>query len=194
MQARIAAGYRAENASFERVNLLGSASTVKANGKFETYGFTARLGWGVNLTDSLIATPYIGLLASNASRLGYSESVELGLVEQAFTYNKYRARQLSGLVGLNLTGTLTDKVLYRLGVGMEHDLSYKINDFTVSGNFGSSSYSSLVEPRSFRANGSAGLTYMITPQQAFSVDGYVSRSNYGNPTDYTLMAGFKFGF
>ncbi|PLK26305.1 hypothetical protein C0V78_04960 [Novosphingobium sp. TH158] len=195
LQARIAAAYKRENATFTRSNILGSATTVSAQGGFETFGVMVNAGWGFKLGQSAFVTPYVGLNISNASRRAYSEGAQqAGILDAQFSYDRFTAKQTSGVAGIRLNGTFTPTLAYRLGAGLEHDFSYDLDRFTLRGDFGSSSYASGIKPRETRVNGSAGLSAFVTENSAFTLDGYVSQYNYGNPAEYTIMVGFKVGF
>jgi hypothetical protein len=195
LQARIAAAYRRDSATFSRSNMLGSATEVSARGGFETFGVMANAGWSLKLGQSAFVTPYVGLSISDASRRAYSEEAQkAGILDAQFRYDRFSAKQMSGVGGIRLSGTFTPTLAYRLGAGLEHDFSYDIGSFKLRGDFGSSSYVSDIKPRETRVNGSAGLSAFVTENSAFTLDGYVSQYNYGNPAEYTIMAGFKVGF
>ena len=195
LQARIATAYRRDNATFTRTNILGSATEVSARSGFKTFGVMANAGWGFKLGQSALVSPYVGLNISNASRRGYSEGAQqAGTLDAQFSYDRLAAKQTSGVAGMRLNGTFTPTLAYRLGAGLEHDFSYDIDSFKLRGDFGSSSYASGIKPRETRVNGSAGLSAFVTENSAITLDGYVSQYNYGNPAEYTIMVGFKFGF
>ena len=195
LQARIVAAYRRDNATFTRSNILGSATEVSARGGFDTLGVMANAGWSLKLSQSAFVTPYVGLVISDASRRAYSEEArEGGILDAQFSYDRFSAKQTSGVGGIRLNGSFTPTLAYRLGAGLEHDFSYDIDSFKLRGDFGSSSYVSDIKPRETRLNGSAGLSAFVNENSAFTLDGYISQYNYGNPAEYTIMAGFKVGF
>ena len=82
---------------------------------------------------------------------------------------------------------------YRLTAGVEHDLAYHGDRFTVLGSFGSTSYTG-PEPRQSRPTGSAGISYEMAPFTMVSVDGYVGQSSFRDTPDYGFLLGFKRGF
>ena len=194
LQARIAAAFKRDNATFKRSNILGSGTIVAAHGGFETFGVMANAGWGFKVSQAAFITPYLGMNISEASRRSYSEGAQqAGVLDAQFSYDRYTAKQTSGIAGIRVNGTLTPILTYRLGAGLEHDFSYKLDRFMLRGEFGSSSYASGIKPRETRVNGSAGLSVLTSERSAITLDGYVSQYNYGNPAEYTIMVGFKIG-
>jgi len=194
-QLKLSGAYKRDKGVFQRSNLLGSAETVSAGRGFETVGGNLNLGWGIRFGAQTILTPYLGLVASWSSRLAYSEGAqEAGVLEAPFTYGQFSAKQVSALAGMKLNGQLSPRVLYRVAAGVEHDLSYKLDRFTLNGDFGSSSYASPVKPRGNRANGSIGFGYKLAENKVIALDGSASQYNYGSTAEYTIMVGFRLGF
>ena len=76
----------------------------------------------------------------------------------------------------------------------DHDFSYDVDAFKISGDFGTSSYDSNVAPSDWRLSGTAGISYFFSPNKEFSLDGYVSQFDDGKSPDWAVSAGFKLGF
>ena len=194
LQARVAGAFKTEDARLTRANVLGSAKTVSGETSFDTYAVAGELGWGFKALGKVLLTPYVGFGGSNATRSAFSEDVlQAGVVDATFTYGDYEASQATGMAGLRLAGALSDRIGYRLGAGVEYDLSYDIDAFTVQGSFGRSTYAPGTEPNDVRVNGSAGVSYLLAPNRSIGLDGYVTESTYKEAPDYSLMLQFKLG-
>ena len=194
-QARVAIGYKLDKATFTRANLLGSSATVAGEGSFETRGVMASAGWGFKVSPAFVVTPYAGISLTEASRREYLEGAgQAGIYDAQFSYDEFRAKQVSGFAGMRFGGILTAGVGYSLGAGLERDFSYDLSSFTLRGAFGSSSYDSGIRPRATRVNGAAGLSFATGKTGALTVDGQVSQYHYGSTAEYSVMVGYKIGF
>jgi hypothetical protein len=194
LQARVAGAFKIEDARFTRSNLLGSSSQVTGESSFDTYGIAGELGFGFKVLGKVLLTPYLGFGGSNTRRAAFAESgLESGVIDETFTYDDYNASQATGSGGLRVAGAFSDRAGYHLGAGVEYDLSYDIDAFTVQGHFGRSSYAPGAAPNDVRVNGSAGVSYLLAPNRSIGLDGYVTESNYSDAPDYSLMLQFKLG-
>jgi hypothetical protein len=192
LQARIAAAYQHGSADFIRANLIGSAKNVSADAGINTYGVAGQIGWGYKVMGDTLLTPYIGLAATKSERDSFSESGKSGAVEDPFSYDSFGVSQVTGILGVRMDGMVSQDVGYHLGVGLEHDFSYDVDNFTVKGDFGSDSYKSNYAPYDWRVTGAAGVYYMIDANKQILLDGYVSQFDE-DATDYAVTVGFKFG-
>jgi hypothetical protein len=194
LKARVAGAFKVEDARFTRSNLLGSGSQVTGESSFTTFGIAGELGYGFKVLDKVLLTPYLGFGGSNTRRGAFAESgLQAGLVDETFTYDDYNASQATGSGGLRVAGALSDRIGYRLGAGVEYDLSYDIDAFALQGRFGRSSFAPGTEPNDVRVNGSAGVSYLLAPNRSIGLDGFVTESNYSDAPDYSLMLQFKLG-
>ena len=189
LQARASVAYEQGKADFSRIGLLGSANDVTKGSDFETMGVYGEIGWGFALTNGMVLTPYLNVIASEATRQGYDEPGSLG-----FSYDDYSVSQVTGGAGLRLQGMFSPEVSYRLGAGVEHDFSYDVDAFEISGDFGSTSYTSDQAPSDWRLNGTAGLSYLMEKNRELTLDGFISQFADDDAPNYAVSAGFKFGF
>jgi outer membrane autotransporter protein len=190
VQARVSAAYEQGKVDYSRVALLGPSSDVKSNGEFETYGFYGEMGWGYAFENGMLLTPFVALAASEATRDAYKEGGADG-----FSYDDFSVSQVTGIVGLRLKGMFAEDFGYRFGAAIEHDFSYDVDTFKVSGDdFGTSSYDSDYGPSDWRMSGTAGVSYFLSPTEEFMLDGYVSQFSDDDSLNFAISAGFRLGF
>jgi hypothetical protein len=190
LQARISAAYEQGEADYSRTALLGPAATIKSDGDFRTYGAYGEFGWGYGFGNGTVLTPFLAIAASESTRDGYDESGPNG-----FSYDDFSVTQVTGLAGLRLKGMLGEDFTYRLGAAVEHDFTYDVDAYTILGDdFGSSSYSSDMGPSEWRMSGTAGISYLISPNKEIMLDGYVSQFSDDDSLNFAVSAGFRFGF
>jgi hypothetical protein len=194
LQGRISAALKSDNLRLQRINLLGSNLNTEGETDLDSWGVRGTLGWGYRVSESLVLVPYIGFATTEATRGGYAEAAQAGAIDAAFSYGRYAAEQSSVLSGVNLRGRLSSRVGYHFGVELERDESYKVDRFSLSGAFGSTSYGSVLAPQKSRANISAGVSYQLTPNSAISLDGYSREFVYGEATDQAVVVSFRAGF
>jgi hypothetical protein len=196
-QARAAGAYGYEKVDLSRTNLLGSATIVSGKSDVKTVGFSQEIGWGLGLSDKAVLTPHIGIRYTQSTRAGYDEAGVDGIINDPFSYAAYAEDRLTGTAGLRFNSALSDNVNVRLGVGAEYDVSYHLDDFTLSSansSFATASYISSNKPRSLRAAGSAGISVGITDNQSITLDVAGSQMDYGTKAALSVLAGFQSKF
>jgi hypothetical protein len=193
LQARISGAYQRTRVELSRPNLLGSADTSSGQSNFATFGAQAELGWGFAFVPTHIATPYFGLLYTQATRGAYTEDSIAGLVNDGFSYNAISLSRVSLLGGLAFNGQILSRLNYRIAAGFEYDINYQLSTFSISSaGLGSPVfYDSTISPRILRANGTIGLSYLITEQDMLTVDGTVKQMIYGHQPAYSAMSGYQ---
>jgi hypothetical protein len=195
LQARISAAYQTGTGTFQRSNVLGSATNTSASAGFETGALSATVGKGYKVEGDAVVTPYLGLTMSSATRVGYSESSQqAGVLDAQFSYDAYRAVQVTGSLGFTVDGQIGDKVTYHFGASVERDLSYSLSEFTIRGDFGNSSYQSGESPRNNRVNVSAGLGFLVGENSTVTLGTSIVQHSGASTVDYKLVAGYRMKF
>lgn len=195
LQARAAVSYARYGSTFERANLLGTATTVAANSHFETYGALAQLDWGIQIATGTLVTPFVGVSLTKAGRQAYSEGIkQAGVIDAPFSYAAFVVRQTAGLFGVKVNGNLSPRAFYYASFGGEHDLDYTTDSFALHDGSNNLLYTSSAKPRDTRLNGNAGLGYRLGQRLALTLDGYASQAPYGARANYMIAVGFKSGF
>jgi hypothetical protein len=195
LQARIALGYQSGSATFSRSNILGAAETSSGTSTFNAGAVSATIGRGYAVDGAALVTPYLGLTLSSATRNGYAEgSEEAGVLDAQFSYDAYKAVQITGVLGFKLDGNASEKLTYHVGAAVERDLKYDLDAFTLRGDFGSSSYVSGIAPRENRLNVSAGLGYLVGENSTMTLNGFISQHSKDANVDYKVIAGYLVKF
>lgn len=193
LQAKISAAYKSENVSLQRINLIGSALTAQAETDLDSWGVRGTLGWGYRVSDQLTLVPYLGVSTTDATRSGYAEQAQSGVVDAAFRYGSYSSKQTTMLAGVQLRGTSNARFGYHAGIELENDDSYKLNGFSISGDFGSASYQSVLKPEKSRMTTSAGVSYQAAPNMTISLDAVAREFIYGSADDYAVLFSIRLG-
>ena len=196
LQARISAAYQTGTGTFQRTNVLGSATSESTSAGFETSALSATFGKGYKVEGDAVVTPYLGLTMSSATRVGYSEgSQQNGVLDAQVSYDAYKAVQVTGSLGFTVDGQIGEKVTYHFGASVERDLSYNLSEFTIRGtDFGSSSYMSGEAPRNNRLNVSAGLGFLVGENSTVTLGTNIIQHSGASTVDYKLVAGYRLKF
>ena len=132
---------------------------------------------------------------TDATRDGYSEVLDEGVVNDPFTFGAFTQKRTSSIFGLRIDGAVGPKFTYRFGVGGEYDMNYSLNGFTVSGSdFGTVAYASSVIPRDFRMNGYGGIGVALDDSKTLTLSGSAQQSDVGNDLAYTVLTGLQMRF
>jgi hypothetical protein len=196
LQARVSAGYQSGTATFSRTNILGSEIETSGSAGLETSALSATFGRGYQVEAAALVTPYLGLTMSNAQRLAYSEGAQQeGELDAQFSYDSYKAVQVTAALGFTVDGQVGEKMTYHFGAAVERDLRHDLSEFTLRGDdFGSSSYVSGIAPRENRLNVSAGLGYLVGENSTVTLNGFISQHNKDASVDYKVIAGYLVKF
>ena len=88
---------------------------------------------------------------------------------------------------------LAPQVTYRIGAGLEQDISHTLSSFDVSGSGVDASYQSAHTPSATRFTGQVGMSYLIGANKALTIDGQVNQFGEDG-TDYAVTVGFRIGY
>ena len=174
------------------------AYTEAGSGKSTLASMAAgtQIGWGIGLGVQTTITPYLGLRYSNTQRDPYTETVTAAVTEPV-SYARFTQRQLTGTMGLNLAGAMTQTVGYHLGIGGEYDIKTYVKNFA-----GSSTITGL-ETFAFNPNPTVnrlrpamdfGVTYSIDPNQKLVGNIALRGQAYTVEPSITSMAGYQISF
>jgi len=197
LQGKVLAAVQNGNATVTRDNSLSSTEPGSGKGSLNSYMVSGELGWGFAVSPSMLATPYVGVRYTDATRGGYTEGTVSGTVDYPVSYSDYSQRLTTATAGVRLAGMLTDKAGYQIGAGIEHDLQQKTSTYS-----GTSTISGLetfainvdgVKNRT-RGVGSVGLFYQVEKNQRLMGNVSIRNQAYTSQTAVSAMAGYQVAF
>lgn len=196
LQGKVLAAVQNDNATVTRDNSLSSTEPGSGKGSLNSYMVSGELGWGFAVSPSMLATPYVGVRYTDATRGSYSEETTTG-VAAPISYNAYSQRLTTATAGVRLAGMLTEKVGYQIGAGVEHDLRQQTSTYS-----GTSTISGLetfainvdgVKNRT-RGVGSVGMFYQVEKNQRLMGNVSIRNQAYTSQTAVSAMAGYQVAF
>jgi hypothetical protein len=192
--ARVAVAYEDGNARFSHANLTGTGATASGDSRLSNVAAELRIGRGFKVTNTTLVTPQIGLVYTNAARAGYSDTANAGVVTTPITFDRFVIERLSVSVGAEIRGKFTEKFSYRVAASNEKDISYNVDNFTISGSFGNASFVGLPTRNSWRLHGSAEVGYAINDRLSLVVNNTVRRLYNADKLNNTISAGILASF
>lgn len=196
LQARISAATNSSDLSiarpFEQDETEGGTGTATV----KSWGMGAELGYGFSVGGETLLTPYLGLQHISVTRKGYTEAAS-DTVEFPLTYADYGQRNTTARTGIALSGKLASKVLFRIGGGLDFDLSSKSDAYAGTSTIEDMTTFSLnnaVGAKKVRANGSVELGYQVMPGMAITAAASLRGEAFSDKANSNISLGFRFGF
>ena len=181
IEASVDMDIEANSDIYVEVNLDGKGKT-----DIDTQSYVAELSYNHAMNSSLLIRPYIALRYALVKQDGYTETE----VDNPLTYNTIRHCSKSALVGVKVKKQLTDKVVARGSMGLEHDLSHKTDNLEASGVSGLTSESFSNNLDKTRPVASLGADYYIDQTQRLSVNAFYQELPFASTKSRTLYINY----
>lgn len=188
-QIKVANAYQSKDASIKR-SVTGSSEAGSGKTDIDSQSYVAEFSYNYAATSSLLLRPYVALRYALVKQEGYTETG----VDNPLTYNSIRDRSKTALVGLKVKKQLTDKVVAKGSVGLEHDLSHKTDNLEVSGVSGLTSESFTNKLDKTRPVASVGADYYIDPTQRLSATAFYQELPFASTKARTLYLNYMLAF
>jgi len=188
-QIKVANAYQSKDASIKR-SVTGTSEAGSGKTDIDSQSYVAEFSYNYAATSSLLLRPYVALRYALVKQEGYTETG----VDNPLTYNSIRDRSKTALVGLKVKKQLTDKVVAKGSVGLEHDLSHKTDNLEVSGVSGLTSESFTNKLDKTRPVASVGADYFIDPTQRLSATAFYQELPFASTKARTLYLNYMLAF
>ena len=188
-QIKVANAYQSKDANIKR-SVTGTSEAGSGKTDIDTQSYVTELSYNYAINSSLLLRPYMALRYALVKLDGYTETG----VDNPLTYNTIRDRSKTALVGLKVNKQLTDKVIARGSVGLEHDLSHKTDNLEASGVSGLTSESFSNQLDKTRPVASFGADYYIDQTQRLSVNAFYQELPFNSIKARTLYLNYMLGF
>jgi len=170
--------------------VTGASEAGSGKTDIDSQSYVAEFSYNYAATSSLLLRPYVALRYALVKQEGYTETG----VDNPLTYNTIRDRSKTALVGLKVKKQLTDKVVAKGSVGLEHDLSHKTDNLEVSGVSGLTSESFTNKLDKTRPVASVGADYYIDPTQRLSATAFYQELPFASTKARTLYLNYMLAF
>ncbi len=192
LQARAAVAYQDGKADITRDSLFDAATQLTGSAKVVSQGASLRLGWGTELNNQVLATPYVGVRSAKSKRGAYSDGVGAA---DPLNFAAYGERRVTSSLGLDFDVNRGQDLSYRLGLGVDRDTTRTLDPFQATSSLlGELSYSNQPMARAKRVFGAAGVNYIIEPNRTLTLDLRASQMDFGNKLGYAMQVGYRMAF
>ena len=188
-QIKLANAYQSKDARITR-SVTGSSEAGRGQTDIDSQSYVAELSYNHAVSSSLLLQPYAALRYAVVEQDGYTETG----VANPLTFNTIRDRSKTSLVGVKFKKQLTDKVVARGSVGLEHDLSHKTDNLLASGVSGLTTESFSNQLDKTRPVASLGADYYIDPTQRLSVNAFYQELPFASTKARTLYLNYMLAF
>lgn len=196
VQLRLAASRGSGELSMTRGLSLTDTEIGQGQTDIIASGLLGRVGYGVNLDNGTMVTPYFGFQRVGIRRDAYQETV--GNDGQfPFAYDAYDMTETETVLGMTIEGDLQPKLSFRGDFGLETGGSRDVSTF--SGSSSMSEFSEVSLDAIYAANDTrffagANLNFALNETTDFELGAMVREAAYGNETDVWTGASFIFRF
>jgi Autotransporter beta-domain len=174
LNAKVSISFNTGNVAITRDSSLDNTEPGYGKTRLTSHQVSGEASWGLRLSDSSTASPFVGIRHSDASRKGYKENTVIDTVESPITYNDYTQRSVTGTSGIRFKGSIFDRIGYQLALGVEHDINRQFTSYSGTSDIDGLTTFSLSNSgpsKRTRGFGSAGIHYQIEKNQRFEHHG-----------------------
>jgi probable HAF family extracellular repeat protein len=188
-QVKVSGAYSSNGVNIARTT-LANTEAGQGSSTMTTQGAQLESAYGFAVGDSWIASPLIGIKATQVSRNGYTETEGATF---PITYNAVNQSATTAYAGAKVMGYVTPKVSVGASAGVEQDLSSNISNYSGSiyylGAF-SLTAPSIQKTRPFI---SANADYWIEKNQRVSLSTYYNQQSLNTSNGITTMLTYTVG-
>ncbi len=179
------------------ITRTASMTTEEGKGKssFDGQAYELRANYVKPLTNTLTAIPYIGLRYTRLNNDAYTETAGSQVI-WPISYSEMAQRTFSAVAGADFLLALADKLTGVAGLGMQQNLSYKMDAYSGSSGIpGLSSFSvSMTGKTATRGTANAGLFYSVSPTERLAVNALWQQLPSYHKGAISVMATWTMGF
>jgi hypothetical protein len=192
LKARAAFRYGRKDLDITR-QAVGSAEAGFGESDLTTQGMQFTLSNGFRVHEQVLLSPYAGIRYINIKRDGYTEDLT-ATVTAPLSYDNLRQESTSALLGASLYAQLTPRVIASGSLGLEHDITRKIGNYSATGIDNLESIKFNEDSKRTRLVASLGLGFRIQQAQQLSAQVVYREEAYGDKSTTTAMLTYTAGF
>lgn len=189
-QVKIANAYQDKNLTTTR-EITNTSEAGVGDTSINTQSYVGELSYSflVNQARTLVR-PYAALRYTRIKQDAYTEEAS---ISSPLTYAELEDRSTVALVGIKLNQKLTEKINLTGSVGIEHDLSHSVDDFTATGVSGLTSENFNDSIDRTRPVASIGAYFSPATNQRISADFYYQQLPFQSTGSATAYVNYTVG-
>ena len=190
VQVKFANAYQNKEADIMRI-ASGTSEAGQGTTDIETKSFVGEISYAILADPTLLIRPYIAGRYAVVTQDSYTEKSG---ASSPLSFNKIQDKSKTILLGMKFKKQITEKLYARGSVGVEHDLSHKINNLVVTGISGltSESFSNKIDRT--RPVASIGSDFMFDKNQKISATAFYQELAFTSTKSKTLYIHYDLSF
>jgi hypothetical protein len=194
LELRAAANYGKRDLNVTR-STVGNFFAEAGSGRSDlnAYGALFEASFSHTLNDTWMAKPYAGVRYISIKRDGYTEA-STDNVFNPLSYSNLEQETTSAIAGVRLNGRLAPKLVASLNAGLEHDLRYRIDDYSATGVNGLGSIDMNTQNDRTRPTAGLGIAYDVADKQRISANVQYRKEIFMSESSTTGQVNYTIGF
>ena len=188
-QVKIANAYQDKDVTTTR-DVVGSSEAGTGSTKLNTQSYVGELSYAFTFKDKTLVRPYLALRHTTIKQDAYTEDTT---VTAPLTYAALEDKTTAALLGIKLNHALTPKANLTASLGVEQDLSHKVDQYAASGVSGLTSENFNDNIKRTRPVASLGAYYALTKTQRISGDVYYQQLPFQSTGSTTAYFNYMIG-
>jgi hypothetical protein len=191
VQVKVANAYQDKDVTTTR-DVIGTSEAGTGSTKLNTQSYVGELSYAFTFKDKTLVRPYLALRHTTIKQDAYTEATT-ALVTDPLTYAALEDKSTAALLGVKLNHALTPKANLTASLGVEQDLSHKVDQYAASGVSGLTSENFNVNIKHTRPVASLGAYYALTKTQRISGDVYYQQLPFQSTGSTTAYFNYTIG-
>jgi hypothetical protein len=192
LELRAAANYGKRDLNVTR-SVIGTAEAGSGRSDINAYGSLLEASFTHALNDTWVAKPYAGVRYLSIKRDAYTEA-STDNVFNPLSYSNLEQQTTSAIAGVRLNGRLAPKLVASLNAGLEHDLRYRIDDYSATGVNGLGSIDMNTQNDRTRPTAGLGIAYDVADKQRLSANVQYRKEIFMSESSTTGQVTYTVGF
>lgn len=192
LELRAAANYGKRDLNVTR-SVVGTAEAGNGKSDLNAYGALLEASYAYAMNDSWTAKPYAGVRYLSIKRDSYTEASS-DTVQNPLSYSGLKQETTSAIAGVRFNGRLAPKVVASLNAGLEHDLSYSIDDYRATGVDGLGSIDMNSQKDRTRPTAGVGIAYDVADKQRVAANVQYRKEVFMSESSTTGQITYTIGF
>jgi uncharacterized protein YhjY with autotransporter beta-barrel domain len=188
-QVKIANAYQDKDVTTTR-DVIGTSEAGTGSTKLNTQSYVGELSYAFTFKDKTLVRPYLALRHTTIKQDAYTEDAT---VTTPLTYAALEDKSTAALLGIKLNHALTPRANLTASLGIEQDLSHKVDQYAASGVSGLTSENFNDNIKHTRPVASLGAYYALTKTQRISGDVYYQQLPFQSTGSTTAYFNYMIG-
>ena len=170
--------------------VVGSSEEGKGQTVMEAQSYVAELQYAYQLNDDTVIKPYLAVRRALIQQDAYTETN----VDSPLSFNQIEDKSITSLLGLKFNWNLSEDIILKGSLGIEHDISHTIDRLEPTGISGLTTVNLDESFNETRPVFSIGFEYNLTPDQRLASTIQYQELPYKSKSESNVYLYYTIGF